>query len=111
MTSHESFDPSSLKEIFFRNSKVIIIYLVLDPLYITGTYCDILNPAYIRYVNVNLGGLRFLSGLRTLIYIGEDEPPRRIVAWSCCADKDPSSIGCKIQSSEEQPKYHPGPYV
>jgi len=31
--------------------------------YHPGRFGDILNPAYIRYVNVNLGGLRFLGEL------------------------------------------------
>ena len=75
--------------------------------YHPGAYSDILNPAYIRYVNHNLGGLRFLGGLRTLMWVGEDEPPRRIMAWSCCASEDKVANGCKVRE-DSPPRYHPG---
>ena len=77
--------------------------------YHPGAYSDILNPEYMRYVNVKLGGMRFLSGVRSLIYVGEDEPPRRIIAWSCCAEKLKNGLGCKIKKSVSAPRrYHPG---
>ena len=75
--------------------------------YHPGAYSDILNPAYIRYVNHSLGGLRFLGGLRTLMWVGEDEPPRRIVAWSCCSNQEKSANGCKLRE-DSPPRYHPG---
>lgn len=77
--------------------------------YHPGKYCDILNPAYMRYVNVNLRGMRFLGGLRSLLYIGEDEPPRRIIAWACCADTSRNAPGCKIRKSKAEPmRIHSG---
>lgn len=75
--------------------------------YHPGQFSEILNPAYMRYVNVNLGGLRFLGGLRTLIYMGESEPPRRILAWSCCSDSSVTALGCKIRQNSP-PRFHPG---
>ena len=75
--------------------------------YHPGAYSDILNPAYIRYVNHNLGGLRFLGALRALMWIAEDEPPRRIMAWSCCANQEKTANGCKLRE-DSPPRYHPG---
>ena len=40
--------------------------------YHPGAYTEILNPAYIRYINVKLGGMRFLGGVKALIWIDED---------------------------------------
>jgi hypothetical protein len=83
--------------------------VLLELQYHPGKYCDILNPTYMRYVNVNLRGMRFLGGLRSLLYIGEDEPPRRIVAWACCADTSRNAPGCKIRKSKAEPvRIHPG---
>ena len=75
--------------------------------YHPGQFSDILNPAYMKWVNQKLGGLRFLGAVRQLLFEEEVEPLRRLLAWSCCADPAIEAVGCKIRQNSP-PRYHPG---